>query len=110
MSGVRKRVIDYLRLLASPSEQRKYKEDVPIADVPGELICGFDDFYHPKNKEFLDSFTENELRDLAEIFGLLRLASKTFFKGEDQSLNAFQKNREFRLVMNLAKQLCTSIK
>ena len=64
----RKRVVEEIKLLASPSNQMKYERDVPIADVPAELICGFvDDLYHPKSELFLHAFTEQELKSLAEL-------------------------------------------
>lgn len=64
----RNRVVEEIELLARPSEQMKYEHDVPIANVPAELICGFvDDLYHPKSEMFLNAFTEQELKSLAEL-------------------------------------------
>ena len=50
-----------LQLLASPVDQRQYAEDVPIADVPAELVCmRFDDIYHPNAGFFRDPFSDEE--------------------------------------------------
>jgi len=52
--SVRKAIIKEIELLSLPSKQLEYEKNVPIANVPAELICGFcDDLYHPKSKEFL---------------------------------------------------------
>ena len=57
--SVRAQVIEHIELLSLPSEQLEYERDVPIADVPAELVCGFcDDLYHPKSPEILLAFTE----------------------------------------------------
>ena len=75
----RKRVIEEIELLASPSTQMQYERDVPIADSPSELICQFvDGLYHPKDEVFLNAFTAEELRSLAELYGMLCIASKAF--------------------------------
>ena len=51
------RVLDEIELLSSPSAQLKYERDVPMANVPAALICGFvDDLYHPKSKLFVTPF------------------------------------------------------
>ncbi len=107
----RKRVIDEIEGLASPSDQIKYEHDVPIADVPAELICGFvDDLYHPKSKLFLNAFTEQELRSLAELYGMMCIASKAFTKHYCRSVAAIQKLPEWRSVMAFAKDLVVELK
>jgi len=59
---------DVLRLLASLDQQLAYARDVPIADVPAELVCiWFDDLYHPESALFRASFSESEARRLAEF-------------------------------------------
>ena len=40
--------IELLELLSSLEAQSDYEKNVPIADVPAELVCmWFDDFWHP---------------------------------------------------------------
>jgi hypothetical protein len=99
----RQRVIDEIEGLASPAVQKKYEHDVPIADVPSELICGFvDDLYHPKSELFLNAFTSDELKSLAELYGRLCIASDAFTKHECHSVADIQKLPEWRSVMAFA--------
>jgi hypothetical protein len=45
---IRRRIVEHIDLLAHPSKQFEYEKNVPIADVPAELVCGFcDDLYSP---------------------------------------------------------------
>ncbi len=107
----RKRVIEEIELLASPSEQMKYEKDVPIADVPGELVCGFvDDLYHPKSELFLNAFTEQELKSMAELYGRICIASDAFVKNNCHSVADIQKLTEWRSVMAFAKDLAVELK
>lgn len=69
-------VINVLRTIASPEEQAKYNANVPIANVPDELIAQwFDDFFHPDIKDFVEMFSDEEWRVLEEFhkFFLKRL-------------------------------------
>lgn len=110
MSLLRKNILEYVSLLASGSEQLRYERDVPIACVPDELISGYlDDLFHLKNPEFLDAFTEDEIKDLAELYGLLSLASKTF-RDKNRSLANLLKNKEFRIAVSFAKELRVRLK
>lgn len=61
----RESVRELLQLLSDPAAQRKYERDVPIANVPAELVCmWFDDLYHP---ELLTGFSESERKALADF-------------------------------------------
>jgi hypothetical protein len=107
----RQRVIDEIEGLASPSDQMKYERHVPIADVPAELICGFvDDLYHPKSELFLNAFTSDELKSLAELYGRLCVASEAFTKNDCHSVADIQKLPEWRSVMAFAKDLVVELK
>ncbi len=104
--AIRAAVFEEIELLAHASLQTKYEKDVPIANVPAELFCGFcDDLYHPKSQTFLDAFNEEEIKDLAVLYGLLHLASQTIDESEILSVADLQKRPEWRLVMNFAKEL-----
>ena len=106
----RKRVLEMTEVLASPSEQLKYERDVPIAHVPGELFCGFnDDLYHPKSPSFINAFREEELRSLAELYGMICIASKTFNALDRHSVSDLQKVPEWRSVMIFAKDLLVEL-
>jgi hypothetical protein len=63
---LRQEVLRLLRLISSVDLQVQYENDVPIADVPGELVCQwFDDLYHPKSTLFQAAFSEVERARLA---------------------------------------------
>jgi hypothetical protein len=107
----RKSMIEMIELLGSPSDQLKYERDVPIADVPSELVCGFvDDLYHPKSKMFIDAFSENELKSLAELYGMVCIASKAFRATDCHSVSDIQKLPEWRSVMAFGKDLAVELK
>jgi len=107
----RKSVIEMIELLGSPSEQMKYERDVPIADVPAELICGFaDDLYHPKSELFLNAFTEEELKSLAELYGKICIASDAFTKNKCHSVSDIQKLQEWRAVIAFSKDLIVELR
>jgi hypothetical protein len=40
---IRNNIMDYLKLASSPAEQRDYECRVPIAQVPNEMICQWED-------------------------------------------------------------------
>ncbi len=107
---LRMNIIGHIGILASASAQTDYERDVPIADVPGELICGFvDDIFHPKNPIFLDAFIEDELKDLAELYGMICVANRSFKESSGSGVKELLKLPEWRAVMNLAKDLVTNL-
>lgn len=104
--AIRISVIEEIKLLAHASLQTKYENDVPIANVPAELFCGFcDDLYHPKNPAFLDAFNEEEIKGLAILYGLLHLASEAIEESKMLTVADLQKRQEWRTVMSFAKEL-----
>lgn len=52
---VRNRVIEYLGTVSSFERQREYAARVPFVQIPGELICGWEDWIpeEPVNYPFL---------------------------------------------------------
>ena len=61
-------VINTLQLIASPVQQKDYNDNVPIAQVAGELICQwFDDFFHPEDSDFRELFSIQEWQILMEF-------------------------------------------
>ena len=67
-AGLRASLLDLLETLSSRELQQRYQDDVPIANVPAELVCGwFDDLYLPEVPGFVASFGEAELEALAEF-------------------------------------------
>ena len=63
--SIRQSVIDVLEILASPDEQLEYQRNVPIADVPAELLCmWFDDSFRPNDTRLAALFTSDEWNGL----------------------------------------------
>jgi hypothetical protein len=76
--AIRRAVFEEIELLAHASLQVRYEKNVPIANVPAELICGFcDDLYHPKSQVFLDAFNEDEPQRFSRAvrFTVLRISN-----------------------------------
>lgn len=68
MNAERRTMLDLLRLLADPEAQRAYERNVPIAQVPAELLCmWFDDLYHPDSSAFHEAFDPVERAALARF-------------------------------------------
>lgn len=59
---------ELLELLSSREAQLRYETDVPIANVPAELLdMWFDDRYHPETPWFSQAFTDHERQVLADF-------------------------------------------
>jgi hypothetical protein len=102
----RSAMLEAIALLASPSAQTEYEKNVPHAFVAAELIEGFaTDLYHPKSPQFVDAFTEDELKDLAQLYGLVHAAGQRMGQASVHSVSDLQKLPEWRQVMSLAKTL-----
>jgi hypothetical protein len=110
-NNFRAQVEEWVVLLSSASQQVQYERDVPIADVPAELVCRFvDDLFHPKGDLFLAAFSEREIKGLAELYGMIRIASKAFRAENCHSVADIQKVPEWRAVMAFAKDLAVELK
>jgi hypothetical protein len=104
--NVRESAISYLRLLSHPSQQMEYEAKVPIASIHGELVSQFcDDIYHPKSPQFLDAFTEDELKDLARLYGLLMETGRL----RVSSVAELLKQPQWRRVVEFAKDLAATL-
>jgi len=76
VANIRSSIREHLRLLADPVAQREYERNVPVADVPAELLCGWcDDVYHPASAAFQSAFSPRELAALAEFDNLFNAAA-----------------------------------
>ena len=103
---LRAAVLEHITLLARASLQTQYEKDVPAANVPAELICGFcDDLFHPKSRIFLDAFSAQEVRELAILYGLLHVASRKIGEVAPLQVTDLQRLPEWRSVMAYAKEL-----
>ena len=102
----RSAILEEIALLASASAQTEYEKQVPHAFVAAELIEGFaTDLYHPESHEFVDAFTEDELKCLAQLYGLVHAAGQRMGQENVHSVSDLQKLPEWRQVMSLAKTL-----
>jgi hypothetical protein len=101
--GIRKQIVDALQILAHADQQLSYERSLAsTGHVPSELVCIFvNDLYHPKDSHFLASFTADELKQLAHLYGLIVDASRTSFAMVADML----KDRHWRRVMEVAKQM-----
>jgi hypothetical protein len=63
---VRERIIEALELAASAEAQAAYSASVPIADVPAEVFCTWEDHYVPDSPWFERAFSADERVALAE--------------------------------------------
>jgi len=88
-------------MLASPHAQLRYEQQVPVANIPSELLCGwFDDFYHPGTPEFQQAFSRNELSVLARFSSLLHKNSRAL----PQFAHELVKEPGWQLVMQRARE------
>jgi hypothetical protein len=104
--NVRERVLDYLELVSQPSRQLEYETSVPRANSHGELVSWFcNDLFRPKSRDFLDAFTENEMKDLARLYGLL-IESRQL---RASSLADLLREPEWRRIARFAMELIATI-
>ncbi len=68
---IRENILNCLDLWTSKNKQLEYQKRVSIADVSVELFCGWDDFYHPDNIDFMKTFNEQERQALADFDRIL---------------------------------------
>lgn len=76
-ADLRNNIVGLVRTLASKDEQLAYERDVPIANVPAELVCmWFDDLYHRDGELFLEAFSPAERERLARFHGFYDVRHK----------------------------------
>jgi hypothetical protein len=106
--NIRQSVLWEVELLSQPSMQLDYERSLTLAGhAPSELVSVFcDDLYHPKAPAFIDAFTEDELKDLAHLYGLVVEASTSDYSTVGQML----KDVKWRRVVAVAKELVPRLK
>lgn len=101
--NIRESIIEAIDLLAHHSKQIEYERNVPHANIVSELFCCFsDDLYHPKSEEMLSLFTEDELKGLAHLYGVLAEAACI---NNASSVSELLKHPKWRSVTAVAKEL-----
>lgn len=106
----RKSILAHARLVASAEAQLRYEADVPIADVPSELICGYtDDLYFPTSEVLREAFSESEQKSLAEFYGRLCVAADAFGRARVTGVRDILKLPDWRATMAFAEQLVADL-
>ena len=108
---IRCAVTEHVALLASAEEQIAYERNVPHVPVPSEIIEMFvTDLYHPKDPDYIESFSEAELKDMARLYGLLCDASEIISGTGIHSVTDLLKTPEWRRVMKYSKDLLVNLR
>jgi hypothetical protein len=90
----RRNIINALKLIASPEAQLEYQQQVPIADVVGEIFCGWAD----------DSFSQSDTR-LRALFTDCEWAALVAFDSRFEAISAQMPQRHIRIGEFLANPL-----
>jgi len=99
-----------LGAMASGKELLDYEKNVPVAYVPHEVACQFfDDFYHPKASEFLDAFSEEEIKEIGILSGYLHIALEKVDLQGHPKVSEVLKIPEWRSMMKRASILRESL-
>ena len=110
-TGIRSAVIDCVSLFASAAAQAEYEREVPHESVPVEMIEIFaTDLYHPKSQDFVDSFSESELKSMSRVYGAICSVSESLDAKPVRCGLELQKMPEWRTVMVIAKRLSEEMK
>ena len=97
-------IIRELQLLSLPSRQQEYQASLiaGAGHAPTELIESFcTDLFSPKAPEFLSDFSEEEVKALAHLYGLIIEAGKNHYVTVEDML----RDSAWRKVISLAKEL-----
>jgi hypothetical protein len=98
----RRSIHELLVLIGDRDAQRAYERDVPIANVPAELICmWFEDHYHPAAGWFVSAFSADELAELAAFNDFYR--ARTDNLPTSGGIDVLQKAREWGEIVNRAR-------
>jgi hypothetical protein len=104
LNDVRARVLSELELLATPSLQLQYEEELrgKAGHVPSELIEAFcSDIYAPASTEFISVFNDGEMKSLSHLYGLMTEASLS----THSTVSSMLKDPAWRKVVALAKDI-----
>jgi len=99
----REHMIDLLKTISSPKMQMEYENNVPIANVPAELVCMWFDDFHPETELFKSSFSSNEIKELAKFTEFYDARVEEI--PDDGSVSKLQTNREWIEVQSFANEI-----
>jgi hypothetical protein len=95
-------VIEVLEMLSAPSAQLSYEASLTAGHAPTELISGYcDDLFNPKSPDFIAEFSNDELKDLAHLYGLMVESSAK----HHPTIAIMLKDPAWRRVVALAKDI-----
>jgi len=97
---LRENIIDLLALYASPKQQFEYEKEVPIANVPQELLSMW---FDPDNKDIKLAFNLKEHRSLSEFTGYFNERLK--YIPQFDGVTGLQQNRQWLEIQKYAKSL-----
>ncbi len=105
--GFRIIIINLIDIIARPSRQYSYENDVPIANVPEELISMWDDYYHPDGEFFRSSYGQAELEELANFNAFYE--ERVDRLPTNRGVRGLQSSPEWQQIQERAKEILTSL-
>jgi len=96
-------MIDLLKTIASPAMQKGYEVNVPVANVPDELVCQWFDDFHPETELFKNSFNDSEINELTKFTEFYDSRVKAI--PNDGGVAKLQTNKEWLEVQSYAKEI-----
>jgi len=105
---LRERIVEALQLAASAEMQVAYGTRVPIANVPAEVFCMWEDHYVPDSPWFERAFTADERDALAAYEVTCSAIARRV--PDHVHLAAFQASREWRDLADAAAHALAALK
>jgi hypothetical protein len=103
-------IIGLLEIIASKDKQLTYEADVPVADVPAELLClWFNSLYHPEASGFRSCFKQSELETLA-VFNKFYAEKEKLLPQEYTGIGTWLQTEEWREVMKAAEKTLETLR
>jgi len=103
----RNHMVELLKTIASSEMQREYEENVPIANVPDELICQWFDDIHPETELFKSSFSSNEIYELKKFTEFFDTRVNSI--PNDGGVAKLQSNKEWLEVQSYANETLSKL-
>ncbi len=106
---IREGIIELLTLLSDADAQTQYERNVPVADVPAELVCmWFDDSYHPTDAMFKAAFTREQLQAMEDFHRFYD--TRVDGLSSDGTVASLLDNPAWRDIMEAASSVLSKVK